>query len=88
MGQALYAPLVALASRSIFENGVVKSSKLMKSRQALYCRRERRLPLKAQTPLNPKKSLPKSRIQVLRCYQGSFALFHFFYEHSIYSNSY
>jgi hypothetical protein len=36
------------------------------------CRRERRLPLKAQTPLNPEKFAPTwSRTQDLRCYRGS-----------------
>ena len=36
-----------------------KSSRLTKSPQALRCRRERRLPLKAQTSLNPENSLPR-----------------------------
>jgi hypothetical protein len=40
--------------------------------QAPRCRREHRLSLKAQTPLNSDKFvLMKSRIQELRCYQGS-----------------
>jgi hypothetical protein len=43
-----------------------KSSRLTKSPQAPRCRRERRLPLKAQTPLNPNKFAPTgSRTQAL-----------------------
>jgi hypothetical protein len=58
--------------KSIFEDCAGKSSRLAKSPQAPRCRRERRLPLKAQTPLNPKKSAPTgSRTQDLRCYRGS-----------------
>jgi hypothetical protein len=45
--------------RSIFEDCAGKSSRLTKSPQASRCRRERRLPLKAQTPLNPENSLPQ-----------------------------
>jgi hypothetical protein len=57
--------------RSIFEYCVGKSSRLTKSPQARRCRRERRLPLKAQTPLNPEKFAPTgSRTQDLRCYRG------------------
>jgi hypothetical protein len=44
--------------RSIFEDCADKSSRLTKSPQAPRCRRERRLPLKAQTPLNPEKFVP------------------------------
>jgi hypothetical protein len=58
--------------RSIFEDCAGKSSRLTKSPQAPRCRRERRLPLKAQTPLNPEKFAPTgSRTQDLRCYRGS-----------------
>jgi hypothetical protein len=58
--------------RSIFEDCAGKSSRLTKSPQAPRCRGERRLPLKAQTPLNPEKFAPtRSRTQDLRCYQGS-----------------
>jgi hypothetical protein len=57
---------------SIFEDCAGKSSRLTKSPQAPRCRRERRLPLKAQTPLNPEKFAPtRSRTQDLRCYRGS-----------------
>jgi hypothetical protein len=42
----------------IFEDRAGKSSGLTKSPQAPRCRRERRLPLKAQTPLNPEKFAP------------------------------
>jgi hypothetical protein len=45
---------------------------LTKSPWAPRCRRERRLPLKAQTSLNPKKFNPTptgSRTQDLRCYR-------------------
>jgi hypothetical protein len=39
--------------------------------QAPRCRREHRLPLKAQTPLNPNKfALTRSQTQELRCYRG------------------
>ena len=49
-----------------------KSSRLTKSPQALHCQRERRLPLKAQTPLNSRKFAPTgSRTQDLKCYWGS-----------------
>jgi hypothetical protein len=49
-----------------------KSTRLTKSPQAPRCQRERRLPLKAQTPLNPEKFAPtRSRTQNLRCYRGS-----------------
>jgi hypothetical protein len=59
-------------SRSIFEDGAGKSSRLTKSPQTSRCRRERRLPLKAQTPLNLEKfALTGSRTQDLRCYWGS-----------------
>jgi hypothetical protein len=44
--------------RSIFEDCAGKSSRLTKSPQTSRCRRERRLPLKAQTPLNPEKFAP------------------------------
>jgi hypothetical protein len=58
--------------RSIFEYCAGKSSRLTKSPQAPRCRRERRLPLKAQTLLNPEKfALTGSRTQDLRCYRGS-----------------
>jgi hypothetical protein len=58
--------------KSIFEDCVGKSSRLTKSPQAPRCRRKRRLPLKAQTPLNPEKFAPtRSRTQDLRCYRGS-----------------
>jgi hypothetical protein len=58
--------------RSIFEDCAGKSSRLTKSPQAPRCRRERRLPLNAQSPLNPEKFAPMgSRTQDLRCYQGS-----------------
>jgi hypothetical protein len=58
--------------RSIFEDCAGKSSRLTKSPQTPRCRRERRLPLKAQTPLNPEKFAPTgSRTQDLRCYRGS-----------------
>jgi hypothetical protein len=40
---------------SIFEDWAGKSSRLTKSLQAPRCRQERRLPLKAQTPLNFEK---------------------------------
>jgi hypothetical protein len=57
--------------RSIFEDCAGKSSRLTKSPQAPRCRRERRLPLKAQTPLNLEKfALTGSRTQDLRCYRG------------------
>jgi hypothetical protein len=56
--------------RSIFENCAGKSSRLTKSPQVSRCRREHRLPLKAQTLLNPEKFAPTgSRTQDLRCYQ-------------------
>jgi hypothetical protein len=45
--------------RSIFEGCAGKSSRLTKSPQAPRCRRERRLPLKAQASLNPENSLPR-----------------------------
>jgi hypothetical protein len=49
-----------------------RSSRLTKSPQAPRCRRERRLPLKARTLLNPEKFAPtRSRTQNLRCYRGS-----------------
>jgi hypothetical protein len=55
--------------RSIFEDCAGKSSKLTKSPQASRCRQEHRLPLKAQTPLNPEKfTFIRSRIQNLRYY--------------------
>jgi hypothetical protein len=58
--------------KSIFEDCVGKSSRLTKSPQTPYCRRERHLPLKTQTPLNPKKfAHTESRTQDLRCYRGS-----------------
>jgi hypothetical protein len=58
--------------RSIFEDCAGKSSRLTKSPQASRCRRERRLPLKAQTPLNPEKfALTENRTQDLRCYRSS-----------------
>jgi hypothetical protein len=58
--------------RSIFEECAGKSSRLTKSPQAPRCRRERRLPLKAQTPLNLEKFAPtRSRTQDLKCYRGS-----------------
>jgi hypothetical protein len=58
--------------RSIFEDCASKSSRLTKSPQTPRCRRERHLPLKAQTPLNPEKFAPTgSRTQDLRCYWGS-----------------
>jgi hypothetical protein len=58
--------------RSIFEDCADKSSRLTKSPQTPRCRQERRLSLKAQTSLNPEKFAPtRSRIQDLRCYQGS-----------------
>jgi hypothetical protein len=58
--------------RSIFEDRAGKSSRLTKSPQAPRCRRERRLPLKAQMSLNPEKFAPTgSRTQDLRCYRGS-----------------
>jgi hypothetical protein len=75
--------------RSIFEDCAVKSSRLTKSPQALRCRRERRLPLKAQTPLHPKKftstgsrtktwgatrALVTTRLQVLSRYLGTVGL--------------
>jgi hypothetical protein len=58
--------------RSIFEDCAGKSSRLTKPPQAPRCRRERRLPLKAQTPLNPEKFAPTgSRTHNLRYYQSS-----------------
>jgi hypothetical protein len=58
--------------RSIFEDCASKSSRLTKSPQTPRCRRERCLPLKAQTPLNPEKfASTGSRTQDLRCYRGS-----------------
>jgi hypothetical protein len=49
-----------------------KSSRLTKSPPTSRYRRERRLPLKAQTPLNPEKFAPtRSRTHDLRCYRGS-----------------
>jgi hypothetical protein len=58
--------------RSIFEDYADKSSRLTKSPQAPRCRRERRLPLKAQTSLKHEKFAPTgSRTQDLRCYRGS-----------------
>jgi hypothetical protein len=63
---------VNLTPRSIFEDNAGKSSRLTKSPQASRCRREGRLPLKAQTPLNPEKFAPiGSRTRDLRCYRGS-----------------
>jgi hypothetical protein len=57
---------------SIFENCAGKSSRLTKSPQTLHCRRERRLPLKAQTSLNSEKFAPTgNRTQDLRCYRSS-----------------
>jgi hypothetical protein len=57
--------------RSIFEDCAGKSSRLTKSPQASRCQRERRLPLKAQTSLNPEKFAPTgSRTQDLRCYRA------------------
>jgi hypothetical protein len=57
---------------SIFEDCAGKSSRLTKSPQAHRCRRERRLSLKAQTPLNPEKFAPtRSQTQDLRCYRGT-----------------
>jgi hypothetical protein len=59
--------------RSIFEDCAGKSSILTKSPQAPRCRWERRLPIKAQTPLNPEKFTPtRSRTQDLRCYRDSY----------------
>jgi hypothetical protein len=56
--------------RSIFEDCASKPSRLTKSPQASRCRRERHLPLKAQTTLNPEKfALTESRTQDLRCYK-------------------
>jgi hypothetical protein len=61
-----------LTPRSIFEDRDVKFSRLTKSPQTSRYRGERRLPLKAQTPLNPEKFAPtRSRTQDLRCYRGS-----------------
>jgi hypothetical protein len=61
-----------LTPMSIFEYYAGKSSRLTKSPQASRCLRERRLPLKAQTLLNPEKLAPTgSRTQDLRCYQSS-----------------
>jgi hypothetical protein len=58
--------------RSIFEDCAGESSRLTKSPQVPRCRRERRLPLKAPTPLNPEKFAPtRSQTQDLRCYRGS-----------------
>jgi hypothetical protein len=58
--------------RSIFEDWVSKSSRLMKSPQTPHCRRERCLLLKAQTPLNPDKFAPmSSQTQDLMCYRDS-----------------
>jgi hypothetical protein len=58
--------------RSIFEDCADKSSRLTKSPQAPRCRRERRLPLKAQTTLKLEKFAPtRSRTQDLMCYRGS-----------------
>jgi hypothetical protein len=58
--------------RSIFEDCAGKSSRLTKSPQTPRCRRERRLPLKEQTPLNPEKfAHTGSRTQDLRCYRSS-----------------
>jgi hypothetical protein len=57
---------------SIFEDCAGKSSRLTKSPQPPRCRRERHLPLKAQTTLNPNKFPPTGcRTQELRCYQCS-----------------
>jgi hypothetical protein len=59
-------------SRSIFEDCAGKSSKLTKSPQAPRCRQEHRLPLKAQTPLNPEKfALIRSRTENLIGYRSS-----------------
>jgi hypothetical protein len=50
----------------------VTSAGLTRSPQAPHCRRERRLPLKALTPLNSEKfALTGSRTQDLRCYRCS-----------------
>jgi hypothetical protein len=58
--------------RSIFEDCAGKSSRLTKSPHATRCRREHRLPLKAQTLLNLEKFAPTgSRTQDLRSYRGS-----------------
>jgi hypothetical protein len=58
--------------RSIFEDSAGKFSRLTKSPQTPRCRRERRQPLKAQTPSNPEKFvLTGSRTQDLRCYLDS-----------------
>jgi hypothetical protein len=63
---------VNLIPKSIFEDRAGKSSRLTKSPHALRCRRERRLPLKAQTPLNLEKFAPMgNRTQDLRCYRDS-----------------
>jgi hypothetical protein len=60
--------------RSIFGDCVGKSSRLTKSPQAPHCRRERRLPLKAQTSLNSEKfASTRSRTQDLRGYRSSCA---------------
>jgi hypothetical protein len=57
--------------RSTFDDWAGKSSSLTKLPQSLRCWWERRLPLKAQTPLNPHKfALTGSRTQDLKCYQG------------------
>jgi hypothetical protein len=57
--------------RSIFKDCAAKSLRLTKSPQASCCRRGRRLPMKAQTPLNPEKSTPRGvepRTWELLCY--------------------
>jgi hypothetical protein len=56
-----------LTSKSIFEGWSDKSSRLTKSPQAPRCRREHRLPLKAQTLLNPEKFAPTESLSH-RCY--------------------
>jgi hypothetical protein len=58
--------------RSIFEDCAGKSSRLTKSPQAPHRRRERRLPLKAQTPLNTEKSLTRGVEHRTRGATGAF----------------
>jgi hypothetical protein len=59
--------------RSIFDDCAGKSSRLTKLPQAPRCRRERRLPLKVQTPLNHEKFAPtRSRTQDMRYYRSSY----------------
>jgi hypothetical protein len=53
-------------------NTIKSQERLAKSPQTPPCRREHRLPLKAQTLLNLEKFAPTgSRTQDLRCYRGS-----------------